>query len=80
MPLQRRVGDLWWLAGDIQAKGFMIGGTAGRTTLNGEGLQHQDGHNLLMANSVPNCVSYDPTYAYEVAIIVHDGMKRMYEK
>ena len=76
----QRVGDLWWLAGDIQAKGFMIGGTAGRTTLNGEGLQHQDGHNLLMANSVPNCVSYDPTYAYEVAIIVHDGMKRMYEK
>lgn len=76
----QRVGDLWWLAGDIQAKGFMIGGTAGRTTLNGEGLQHQDGHNLLMANSVPNCVSYDPTYAYEVAVIVHDGMKRMYEK
>jgi pyruvate dehydrogenase E1 component len=76
----QRVGDLWWLAGDIQAKGFMIGGTAGRTTLNGEGLQHQDGHNLLMANSIPNCVSYDPTYAYEMAVIVHDGMKRMYEK
>ncbi len=76
----QRVGDLWWLAGDIQAKGFLIGGTAGRTTLNGEGLQHQDGHNLLMANAIPNCVSYDPTYAYEVAVIVHDGMKRMYEK
>jgi pyruvate dehydrogenase E1 component len=76
----QRVGDLWWLAGDIQAKGFLIGGTAGRTTLNGEGLQHQDGHNLLMANSIPNCISYDPTYAYEMAVIVHDGMKRMYEK
>jgi pyruvate dehydrogenase E1 component len=76
----QRVGDLWWLAGDIQARGFLIGGTAGRTTLNGEGLQHQDGHNLLMANSIPNCISYDPTYAYEVAVIVHDGMKRMYEK
>ena len=76
----QRVGDLWWLAGDIQAKGFLIGGTAGRTTLNGEGLQHQDGHNLLMANAIPNCISYDPTYAYEMAVIVHDGMKRMYEK
>jgi pyruvate dehydrogenase E1 component len=76
----QRVGDLWWLAGDIQARGFLIGGTAGRTTLNGEGLQHQDGHNLLMANTIPNCVSYDPTYAYEVAVIVHDGMKRMYEQ
>lgn len=76
----QRVGDLWWLAGDIQARGFLIGGTAGRTTLNGEGLQHQDGHNLLMANSIPNCISYDPTYAYEMAVIVHDGMKRMYEK
>ncbi|GAB4297224.1 MAG: pyruvate dehydrogenase (acetyl-transferring), homodimeric type [Methylophaga sp.] len=76
----QRVGDLWWLAGDIQARGFLIGGTAGRTTLNGEGLQHQDGHNLLMANAIPNCVSYDPTYAYEMAVIVHEGMKRMYEK
>ncbi len=76
----QRVGDLWWLAGDMQAKGFLIGGTAGRTTLNGEGLQHQDGHNLLMANAIPNCVSYDPTYAYEMAVIVHNGMKRMYEK
>jgi pyruvate dehydrogenase E1 component len=76
----QRVGDLCWLAGDIQAKGFLIGGTAGRTTLNGEGLQHQDGHSLIMANTIPNCISYDPTYAYEVAVIVHDGMKRMYEK
>ncbi len=76
----QRVGDLWWLAGDMQAKGFLIGGTAGRTTLNGEGLQHQDGHNLLMANAIPNCVSYDPTYAYEMAVIVHNGMKRMYEQ
>ncbi|MTI64006.1 pyruvate dehydrogenase (acetyl-transferring), homodimeric type [Methylophaga sp.] len=76
----QRVGDLWWLAGDMQARGFLIGGTAGRTTLNGEGLQHQDGHNLLMANAIPNCVSYDPTYAYEMAVIVHNGMKRMYEK
>jgi pyruvate dehydrogenase E1 component len=76
----QRVGDMWWLAGDIQAKGFLLGGTAGRTTLNGEGLQHQDGHNLLMANSIPNCMSYDPTYAYEMAVIIHDGMKRMYEQ
>ncbi|HET8807804.1 MAG TPA: pyruvate dehydrogenase (acetyl-transferring), homodimeric type, partial [Methylophaga sp.] len=75
----QRVGDLCWLAGDIQAKGFLIGGTAGRTTLNGEGLQHQDGHSMILANTVPNCISYDPTYAYEVAVIVHDGMRRMYE-
>lgn len=75
----QRVGDLWWLAGDIQAKGFLIGGTAGRTTLNGEGLQHQDGHSLILANTIPNCVSYDPTYAYEIAVIVHEGMRRMYE-
>lgn len=76
----QRVGDLCWLAGDIQAKGFLIGGTAGRTTLNGEGLQHQDGHSLILANTIPNCLSYDPTYAYEMAIIVHEGMRRMYEK
>jgi pyruvate dehydrogenase E1 component len=76
----QRVGDLCWLAGDIQAKGFLIGGTAGRTTLNGEGLQHQDGHSLLSAQTIPNCVSYDPTYAYEMAVIIHDGLKRMYEK
>ena len=75
----QRVGDLCWLAGDIQAKGFLIGGTAGRTTLNGEGLQHQDGHSLILANTIPNCLSYDPTYAYEMAVIVHEGMRRMYE-
>lgn len=75
----QRVGDLCWLAGDIQAKGFLIGGTAGRTTLNGEGLQHQDGHSLILANTIPNCISYDPTYAYEIAVIVHEGMRRMYE-
>lgn len=76
----QRVGDLCWLAGDIQAKGFLIGGTAGRTTLNGEGLQHQDGHSLILANTIPNCISYDPTYAYEMAVIIHEGMRRMYEK
>jgi pyruvate dehydrogenase E1 component len=76
----QRVGDLCWLAGDIQAKGFLIGGTAGRTTLNGEGLQHQDGHSLLAAATIPNCISYDPTYAYELAVIIHDGLQRMYEK
>ena len=70
--------DLIWAAGDMQARGFLIGGTAGRTTLNGEGLQHQDGHSHLMANMVPNCVSYDPTYAYELAVIIQNGMQRMY--
>jgi pyruvate dehydrogenase E1 component len=75
----QRIGDLAWLAGDIQAKGFLIGATAGRTTLNGEGLQHQDGHGLILAGTIPNCISYDPTYAYEMAVIVHDGLKRMYE-
>jgi pyruvate dehydrogenase E1 component len=76
----QRVGDLSWLAGDSQAKGFLIGGTAGRTTLAGEGLQHQDGHSLINALTIPNCVAYDPTYAYEMAVIIHDGLKRMYEK
>ena len=75
----QRIGDLAWLAGDIQARGFMIGGTAGRTTLNGEGLQHQDGHSLILANTIPTCITYDPTYAYEMAVILHDGMKRMYQ-
>jgi len=74
----QRVGDLLWAAGDMQARGFLIGGTAGRTTLAGEGLQHQDGHNLVTAASVPNCISYDPTFAYEMAVIIHDGMRRMY--
>ena len=76
----QRVGDLAWAAGDMQAKGFLIGGTAGRTTLNGEGLQHQDGDSHLVANTIPNCVSYDPTYAFELAIIVRSGLERMYEK
>ncbi len=76
----QRVGDLAWAAGDMQAKGFLIGGTAGRTTLNGEGLQHQDGDSHLVANTIPNCVSYDPTYAYEMAVIIRSGLERMYEK
>ncbi len=76
----QRVGDLAWAAGDMQAKGFLMGGTAGRTTLAGEGLQHQDGDSLIVANTIPNCISYDPTYAYELAVIICDGMKRMYEK
>lgn len=75
----QRVGDLCWLAGDIQAKGFLIGATAGRTTLNGEGLQHQDGHSLILASTVPNCKSYDPCYSYELAVIIQDGIKRMFE-
>jgi pyruvate dehydrogenase E1 component len=75
----QRVGDLAWAAGDMQAKGFLIGGTAGRTTLNGEGLQHQDGDSHLVANTIPNCVSYDPTYAYELAVIIRSGLYRMYE-
>ncbi|MEQ3776924.1 MAG: pyruvate dehydrogenase (acetyl-transferring), homodimeric type [Alcanivorax sp.] len=75
----QRVGDLCWAAGDSQARGFLLGATAGRTTLNGEGLQHQDGHSHLLASTVPNCVSYDPTYSYELAVILHDGLKRMYE-
>ncbi|MBQ0754912.1 MAG: pyruvate dehydrogenase (acetyl-transferring), homodimeric type [Gammaproteobacteria bacterium] len=74
----QRVGDLCWAAGDCQAKGFLLGATAGRTTLNGEGLQHQDGHSHLLSSTVPNCVSYDPAYAYELAVIVHDGLRRMY--
>ena len=74
----QRVGDLCWLAGDIQARGFLLGGTAGRTTLNGEGLQHQDGHSHLLAATIPNCVAYDPTYGYELAVIIQDGLRRMY--
>ena len=76
----QRVGDFIWAGGDLQARGFLMGGTAGRTTLAGEGLQHQDGHSLVAASTVPNCVSYDPTYAYELAVIIHDGMRRMYEE
>ncbi|MDM8547297.1 pyruvate dehydrogenase (acetyl-transferring), homodimeric type [Candidatus Venteria ishoeyi] len=74
----QRIGDLAWAAGDMQARGFLLGGTAGRTTLAGEGLQHQDGHGHLQAATIPNCISYDPTFAYELAIILHDGMKRMF--
>jgi len=74
----QRVGDLAWASGDSRAHGFLIGGTAGRTTLNGEGLQHQDGHSHLQAALIPNCVSYDPAFAYELAVIIQDGMRRMY--
>ncbi len=76
----QRVGDLAWAAGDMQARGFLLGGTAGRTTLAGEGLQHQDGHSHLMAGAIPNCRAYDPTFAYELAVILQDGMKKMYEE
>jgi pyruvate dehydrogenase E1 component len=76
----QRIGDLAWAAGDSQARGFLIGATAGRTTLNGEGLQHQDGHSHLLASTIPNCVSYDPAYAYELAVIVQDGLRRMYQE
>src|SRR5690606_30943408 len=75
----QRVGDLIWLAGDIRAKGFLMAATAGRTTLNGEGLQHQDGHSLLLASTVPTLITYDPAFAYELAVIIQDGMKRMYQ-
>ncbi|MGB7302732.1 MAG: pyruvate dehydrogenase (acetyl-transferring), homodimeric type [Burkholderiaceae bacterium] len=75
----QRIGDLAWAAGDMQARGFLLGGTAGRTTLNGEGLQHEDGHSHILASTIPNCVSYDPTYAHEVAVIIRHGLKRMVE-
>ena len=75
----QRIGDLAWAAADMQVRGFLMGGTAGRTTLAGEGLQHQDGHSLVVAGTIPNCVSYDPTFAYELAVIIHSGMKRMYQ-
>ena len=76
----QRIGDFAWAAGDLRARGFLLGATSGRTTLNGEGLQHQDGHSHVLASTIPNCVSYDPTYAYELAVIIHDGLKRMYAK
>ncbi|MEJ2621435.1 MAG: pyruvate dehydrogenase (acetyl-transferring), homodimeric type [Candidatus Thiodiazotropha sp.] len=76
----QRIGDLAWAAGDMQARGFLIGGTAGRTTLAGEGLQHQDGHSHLLAATIPNCVAYDPAFAYELTVIVLDGMRRMYQQ
>ena len=76
----QRIGDLAWAAADSQTRGFLIGATSGKTTLAGEGLQHQDGHSLLMASAIPNCVSYDPTFSYEMAVIFRDGLKRMHEK
>ncbi len=76
----QRVGDLFWAAGDMRVKGFLLGATSGRTTLAGEGLQHQDGHSLLMASTIPNLKSYDPGYAYEIAVIIQDGLQRMYSK
>ncbi len=76
----QRIGDLAWAAGDMQARGFLLGGTSGRTTLNGEGLQHEDGHSHILAGTIPNCVSYDPTFAHEVGVILHHGLKRMVEK
>lgn len=75
----QRIGDLIWAAADMRTRGFLLGGTAGRTTLNGEGLQHQDGHSHLLASTVPNLVNYDPTYAFELAVIIQDGLRRMYE-
>jgi pyruvate dehydrogenase E1 component len=75
----QRIGDLAWAAADMQVRGFLMGGTAGRTTLAGEGLQHQDGHSLIVAGTIPNCVSYDPSFAYELAVIIQNGMKRMYQ-
>ncbi|MGK0418841.1 MAG: pyruvate dehydrogenase E1 component [Halopseudomonas sp.] len=76
----QRIGDLAWAAGDSRAKGFLIGGTAGRTTLNGEGLQHEDGHSHILASTIPNCRSYDPTYGYELAVIIREGARRMMEE
>ena len=76
----QRVGDLAWAAGDMRCRGFLLGGTAGRTTLNGEGLQHEDGHSHVLASTIPNCVSYDPTFAYEVVVIVRDGIRRMFQE
>jgi pyruvate dehydrogenase E1 component len=73
----QRIGDLAWAAGDMRARGFLLGGTAGRTTLNGEGLQHEDGHSHVLSATIPNCISYDPTFGYEVAVIVQDGLRRM---
>ncbi len=74
----QRIGDLAWAAGDMRSRGFLLGGTAGRTTLNGEGLQHEDGHSHQISATIPNCISYDPTFGYEVAVIIQDGLRRMY--
>src|SRR4030065_41144 len=75
---RQRTGDLWGAGGDSRARGFLLGGTAGRTTLNGEGLQHEDGHSHLWSAQIPNCISYDPTFSYELAVIMQDGLRRMY--
>jgi pyruvate dehydrogenase E1 component len=75
----QRIGDLMWLAGDIRAKGFLLGATAGRTTLNGEGLQHQDGHSHILASTIPTLLTYDPAFGYEIAVIIADGLRRMYQ-
>jgi pyruvate dehydrogenase E1 component len=75
----QRIGDMAWAAGDMQARGFLLGGTSGRTTLNGEGLQHEDGHSHILAGTIPNCISYDPTFSHEVGVILHHGLKRMVE-
>jgi len=76
----QRIGDLIWASADMRVRGFLLGGTAGRTTLNGEGLQHQDGHSHVLASTVPNCLAYDPAFAYEIAVIIQDGIRRMYEQ
>jgi pyruvate dehydrogenase E1 component len=76
----QRTGDLWWAAGDSRSRGFLLGGTSGRTTLNGEGLQHEDGHSHIATAQIPNCMSYDPTFAYELAVIMQDGLRRMYQE
>ena len=76
----QRTGDFWWAAGDMQARGFLVGGTAGRTTLAGEGLQHQDGHSHVLAQVIPSCITYDPAYAYEIAVIVREGLARMWQR
>ena len=76
----QRIGDLAWAAGDMRARGFLVGGTSGRTTLNGEGLQHQDGHSQIVASTIPNCISYDPAFQYELAVIVQDGLRRMVQE
>ena len=75
----QRIGDLAWAAGDQRAKGFLLGGTAGRTTLNGEGLQHEDGHSHIISATIPNCISYDPTFGYELAVIIQNGLERMFQ-
>ena len=76
----QRIGDLCWAAGDMRARGFLIGGTSGRTTLNGEGLQHEDGHSHLLSGAIPNVISYDPTFSYELAVILQDGTRRMMQE